>query len=900
MRYELLSGTRLSIVLVLFVLTALHPPQIFVDQEMVVEHPPQFTVSANGYTDHEPINIDPYNLPNSSFAYQGWPGSGTPEDPYIIEYLRITHYSDCIHVIGTEEYFVIRHCYFVSSANGRTVLLSSVLNGVVEDCIIYGGIDIFGSKSCVLKSNTILDADYGIHADDLKNCGISNNTITSCNRGIDIYDSRYISISENLVESCIEDAVYVRDTIGCVVCNNTVLDSPNGIQLIDSPISEIVHNKVLNQEFVGIRLTYHSGHSNILDNQILDTDRMAIDVSMSNRVEIKGNEIKSAQIGLSIWDCKYSTIRKNEFTDCTDYGTRIQMSPQTVIEKNRYVNNGYCSISISHDCSAINNTVTRSIIGLELSVDSHRSELSFNRISNCFETGISTQYGYDHLLFNNTISDCKKSALRLMYSTRVVIINNSMTNCGVKVVGSEIQHWDHSFLSNTVDSKPFGYFRNINNSIIDLSGFSQVILYDSSDVELKNGLFANTPFGVDVAYTNSSKVSNCTFYANEYGVELSYSKACTVTNNTFTNCGLVLTGEIMTHWKHSIVHNIVNSKPLGSFQDFKNITLDAEEYGQLILVNCTNVEIRDGVIANASCGLQMTNSTDCALRNLTISGSSKCGVLVFSSSEISIVESSLFDNLEGILAINAERCFMRNNTVLRSTETGIHMGMESSLNQIYWNVIGKSGRRNAHDDGFANQWDDGQSVGNFWDDYIGTGFYFIYTEFFDSSGRYVIIDRFPNGTAGDSIPPIIDPVEDIEFVLGTSGYSIIWNVSDTNPSDYQIFRNGTLVESQQWQSGIIVVVLDSLEVGLYNFTLIITDLGLNYAINSVIVRVIPHAPSTTAHLTLVFVFTASVSVATLALIFVYRRHFYDNQSKGSGAPAGIRTRRIIYESMNSI
>ena len=108
-------------------------------------------------------------------------GSGTVDDPYIIEGWRIdAGYHECgIRIERTTRHFVIRDLE-VSGAKKAAIFLSYVRNGLVEDCNLMGnGVGIilnFASlnriKGCILENNT-----DGIHLYFSDNNQILSNTI---------------------------------------------------------------------------------------------------------------------------------------------------------------------------------------------------------------------------------------------------------------------------------------------------------------------------------------------------------------------------------------------------------------------------------------------------------------------------------------------------------------------------------------------------------------------------------------------------------------------------------------------------------------------------------------------------------------------------------------------------
>ncbi len=81
----------------------------------------------------------------------------------------------------------------------------------------------------------------------------------------------------------------------------------------------------------------------------------------------------------------------------------------------------------------------------------------------------------------------------------------------------------------------------------------------------------------------------------------------------------------------------------------------------------------------------------------------------------------------------------------------------------------------------------------------------------------------------------------INFTVGTSGEEALWQVHDVEyPLSYEVYRNDTLVTSgsielldNRW----IHVSLDDLEVGVWNYTIVVTDLLMNSVSDTVIVTV---------------------------------------------------------------
>ncbi len=107
----------------------------------------------------------------------------------------------------------------------------------------------------------------------------------------------------------------------------------------------------------------------------------------------------------------------------------------------------------------------------------------------------------------------------------------------------------------------------------------------------------------------------------------------------------------------------------------------------------------------------------------------------------------------------------------------------------------------------------------------------------------VFIEMTRNSNYFHAIPasqvegPSITPQSDITYEFGSTGNQISWPVSDSNPDTYNIFRNSIEIETGVWVSGNIVIDLDGLAVGHYNYTLEVHDTDGYSSIDTVLVDV---------------------------------------------------------------
>lgn len=88
-------------------------------------------------------------------------------------------------------------------------------------------------------------------------------------------------------------------------------------------------------------------------------------------------------------------------------------------------------------------------------------------------------------------------------------------------------------------------------------------------------------------------------------------------------------------------------------------------------------------------------------------------------------------------------------------------------------------------------------------------------------------------------PPIVSSPDDINFTIGTTGEEISWKPHDYLLDSYEILRNGTLTQSGPLveDNPHVIISLDGLEVGVWNFTIVVTDFLMNSVSDTVFVTV---------------------------------------------------------------
>ncbi len=122
---------------------------------------------------------------------------------------------------------------------------------------------------------------------------------------------------------------------------------------------------------------------------------------------------------------------------------------------------------------------------------------------------------------------------------------------------------------------------------------------------------------------------------------------------------------------------------------------------------------------------------------------------------------------------------------------------------------------------YTNTWTSGAEV-SINVDGLPKGVYIFKLRTYDLAGNYAEISQ--PITVSDVTPPNITPQTNVIKEAGINGTIISWVLTDVHPYQYQILLNNSVYRSGSWVSGQNVsVLLDSFNVGIYNFTIVAYD-----------------------------------------------------------------------------
>jgi parallel beta-helix repeat protein len=278
-------------------------------------------------------------------------------------------------------------------------------------------------------------------------------------------------------------------------------------------------------------------------------------------------------------------------------------------------------------------------------------------------------------------------------------------------------------------------------------------------------------------------------------------------------------------------------------------------------VNCEIVN--SGTVPFGS-GISVVGSVNIHLENTTIYDSTK-GFHLFGVSNSTIIGCSAFHNRIGIVLEHTNHSKILDNSVYGNSQYGIQIALYSHNNSVYGNSIGwndptSDTRRNAVDMGEDNYFDDNISIGNYWSDYTGLGFYVI-------PGSANSVDSFAQFLL-DFVAPFLSNQPDIVIDIDTDGNTLTWSAYDEFPHSYIIWENDERLGPFIWPGGNITASIDHLEEGPHEVNITVFDGAGNHASDDVLIYVISYPwPPIDTELVLFASFTTVVIFVIVLLLY---------------------------------
>ena len=259
--------------------------------------------------------------------------------------------------------------------------------------------------------------------------------------------------------------------------------------------------------------------------------------------------------------------------------------------------------------------------------------------------GIKIESSAEATLINNTCRNSSGNGISLTQSSNATLINNTCNyndNSGIYIFNFD----NTSLLDNDCNF-------NDNSGIYVSSSSNATMMNNKCNDNVKLGIYVSTSLYANI--TENEFTNNNIF--------LGGSNNAILKDNFLYNCGLVISGSnIDSYFSCSIENNWVNGKLLGFFTEVTSGIFSTSIYGQLILVECSDITISNQVLFNTSNGISIYSSDSIFATNNICENNSENGIYVFDSYYITLSENICNNNTkDGIYAQNSNDTLLINN-----------------------------------------------------------------------------------------------------------------------------------------------------------------------------------------------------------------------------------------------
>jgi len=278
----------------------------------------------------------------------------------------------------------------------------------------------------------------------------------------------------------------------------------------------------------------------------------------------------------------------------------------------------------------------------------------------------------------NLIGEDKNTTI-LDYDKQMMI---SISSCDYVTISGFKMHnkFSQEYESYGIDVSSSDYINISNTILIDFDHGIHIAYGDYCTIE-KNEIRDGTR-AISLYHVFYSTFANNELKDNRYGIQLNNARNNNITNNTLINNGITLLDYAYPNYYSG---NTVNSKPLLIFVEKQDIIIDNVPVGQIILINCENIIIKNIEVSHATLGILIISSDNCLVTNSTIQYSRDAGITLIERCLNNIISyNDISFNSIGIMVETYQFSFQNNNIIgnrICSNTDGISMdgGSKSTI-----------------------------------------------------------------------------------------------------------------------------------------------------------------------------------------------------------------------------
>ncbi|MGA1848791.1 MAG: NosD domain-containing protein [Thermoplasmatota archaeon] len=439
------------------------------------------------WSPHSPVRIDSDESLIENATAKGWPGTGSPADPIIMEDLVIdAPYSQYGIYIG------------------NTTLHLSIINVTIRNVTI-AGIELLDTEQVTISSSRISTYQIGIMVNYCSNTIVSDNTIHGGSTGLYVNQGNNNKLNANTLNSTGVVAISCNQESDLEIANNQLnINMGSGILVSKCTYSGIIGNIVNN---------YNNGTYTAY-------------VQNSAQIQISGNTLIGGWTSLRLYDTLSADIDSNVLID-SKYGLELFQSPITA-RNNVFIRSG---VVISR---GISGRQWMDLMSLDRSNTVNGKPIIVARSRNDIDqippaVGQIMIIGVDNYTIPGRNISLTSSGVQILFSYNLTIKGYVIKNCtrGIEI----IQGYNCTIRGNSVggcEEEGIYLSGGSSNSIIDN------LIYDAPKWQSQSG-------GLELSSSDDNHIHGNTFFnrlahPRSNGLKLYFSDGNEIWDNYFFYC----------------------------------------------------------------------------------------------------------------------------------------------------------------------------------------------------------------------------------------------------------------------------------------------------------------------------------------------------------------------------
>jgi len=638
---------------------------------------------------------------------------------------------------------------------------------------------------------------------------VEDQTMTNCSVGIQLVHSNYSIVTNNTITNCIHGINLERCGPDNLVTNNTCTDnlwtgiyiSANGGFTDESTFNTVANNTCI-RNYRGIFDLVGENNTIVNNNCSWNYDE-GIRVHSSHGSVYANNTCQyNDGKGMTLRDADYSSALNNTCRDNLWRGIQLEYSDWVTVAGNLIINSGLgIHLEDSEHCVIAQNIITTPSNGIQVGSNCDYTSIDNNTCSNG-STGISTGNIVGGIISNNTCINNGYDGIRVggFYSSYILIVNNFCFNNSRD--GIYIEYYEFATLMNNtcVNNTRYGLFidsRALNCSIFwnTFANNSNNAIDDGEDNFIHHNFWLN--------YTGSD--------GNSDGIGDTPHPIPGSAGNE-DQYPLMTPGfpKLPSSWVEEPVDQIVE------FDHSFRYDLNATAPEPLTMA------VSDSIHFTINGNWVITNITPLAVGayELRVSGMNFHGFELVAVFTVTVEDTAGPEWLQ----------IPTNQIVEYTDEFRYNLNATDPSGIVQW-WLNTTAQFLIDSSGVIT------NTSSLW--FPGT--YWLEVRAFDPYDNYA--SAIFSITVTDSVLPEISHPDDVEYIEGQAdlGYTVEWTATDDHPDEFVVYRNGVVLSSGFWSSGSSIQMdVGNWAQGVYNVTIVVTDLGGNSVSDEIIVTVNPY------------------------------------------------------------